>query len=163
MPTAIGSLNQTIGDDLNSIIIPQADAGAACVIEGPHWADTLPLLLRSPWFSSPAPRGAGLFFDPDARQGLRSGQLTGHRVAHRADSCPPLGLQRRPRLRAHVGAPPSIAPSSTWATLYLRPSSAAFITTIAESSFTQVSFGQSPRGARDLPGADSLRPQVSRA
>src|SRR5436309_8349014 len=29
----------------------------------------------------------------------------------------------------------SVAPSSTWAASYLRPSSAAFITTIAESSF----------------------------
>ena len=36
--------------------------------------------------------------------------------------------------------PRSVAPSSTWAASYLRPSSAAFITTIAESSFqyTQV-------------------------
>src|SRR5207249_11445478 len=31
--------------------------------------------------------------------------------------------------------PRSVAPSSTWAASYLRPSSAAFITTIAESSF----------------------------
>src|SRR5437870_13602593 len=31
--------------------------------------------------------------------------------------------------------PRSVAPSSTWAASHLRPSSAAFITTIAESSF----------------------------
>src|SRR5437870_9878118 len=43
--------------------------------------------------------------------------------------------------------PRSVAPSSTWAASYLRPSSAAFITTIAESSFqyTQGLFLQAGR------------------
>ena len=36
--------------------------------------------------------------------------------------------------------PRSVAPSSTWAASYLRPSSAAFITTIAESSFQYTQF-----------------------
>src|SRR6266404_2774485 len=46
----------------------------------------------------------------------------------------------------------SIAPSSTWAASYLRPSSAAFITTIAESSFQ---YTQGARWVSQSPAPDS--------
>src|SRR5207248_4841898 len=55
----------------------------------------------------------------------------------------------------------SVAPSSTWAASYLHPSSAAFITTIAESSFQYTQAAPSPALLRLLVACDNPRKRAT--